>query len=258
MRGNPSVNKLVAHTSGDNGSNSWQDRDTVTWGGLTAKSLTLCIIVIVSALLSATLIVDMLSDGQDISSALIWGTVVPIIPMIIISIVIFRVPRVAHVLGIIYSICLGVMMGMVSGIVDLFYPGVALIAILGTMMVFVVTIVVHRLMGSRLSSGFRRFFFIALVSFVLLQFTVLIVSLFSSSVASLWSNFTVQMICSGVCILLATFSLLIDIDNMTRMVEGGADKQYEWLASFSLVTTLVWLYVEILELLVRLASRNNR
>lgn len=256
MRGNPTVNKVVANTTSDNGMYI-DDRETVTWSGLTSKSLVLLGVVIISALLSANYIVTALLDGQDITSALIWGTVLPFIPMLIISFVIFRVPKASMVLSIIYSICSGVMLGMVSGIIDLFYPGVALTAILGTMVVFAVTIVTHRLLGARLSSKFRRFVFIALISFVILQFGVIIVSLFSSSVASIWTNFGVQMACSAVCILLATFSLLIDIDNMTMMVDGGADKSYEWMASFSLITTLVWLYVEILELLARLASRRD-
>lgn len=256
MRGNPTVNKVVAHTTNDNGI-SIEDRGSVTWSGLTAKSLVLLGIVIISALLSANYIVTALLEGQDITGALIWGTVLPFIPMLIISFMIFRMPKASMVLSIIYSICAGVMLGMVSGIVDLFYPGVALTAILGTMVVFAVTIVTHRLLGAKLSNKFRRFFFIALISFVILQFGVIIVSLFSSSVASIWTSFGVQMACSAVCILLATFSLLIDIDNMTMMVEGGADKSYEWMASFSLITTLVWLYIEILELLARLAQRNN-
>ncbi len=256
MRGNPTVNKVVAHTTTDNGM-AIEDRGSVSWTGLTAKSLVLLGIVIISALISANYIVTALLDGQDITGALIWGTVLPFIPMLIISFIIFRMPKASMALSIIYSICSGIMLGMVSGIIDLFYPGVALTAILGTMVVFAVTIVTHRLLGARLSNKFRRFFFIALISFVILQFGVIIVSLFSSSVASLWSSFGVQMACSAVCILLATFSLLIDIDNMTRMVEGGADKSYEWMAAFSLITTLVWLYIEILELLARLAQRNN-
>ncbi len=255
MRGNPSVNKLEAYSNSDN--NSWNDKDRVTWGGLAAKSLVLCALVVLSALVSAAYMVDLLLAGEDISWALVIGIIVPILPMIIISFVIWRAPRASMVLSIIYSICVGVMLGMVTGIIDLFYPGIALTAILGTMVAFAVTIIVHKLLGSRLSNGFRRFFFIALISFVLLQLILLVVSLFSSSVASLWGNYTVQMICSGVCIVLATFSLLIDIDNMTRMVEDGVDRQYEWLASFSLITTLIWLYVEILELLARLASRKD-
>ncbi len=38
---------------------------------------------------------------------------------------------------------------------------------------------------------------------------------------------------------------------MKRLEEYGADKKYEWLAAFSMVTTLMWLYLEILELLVK-------
>ncbi len=256
MRGNPTVNKLVAHITTDNNGVSVGDRDRVTWLGLSVKSLVLLAVVMLSALVSANYVVNALYSGDDITSLLMWGLFAPFVPMLIISFVIFRVPRASMVLSIIYSICAGFMLGIVSGLVDLMYPGIALTAILGTMVVFAVTVVTHRLLGARLSDKFRRFVFIALVSFVILQFGVVIVSLFSQSVSALWANFGVQVACSAVCVLLATFSLLVDIDNMTQMVESGADKQYEWISAFSLITTLVWLYIEILELLSRFTSRD--
>ena len=47
--------------------------------------------------------------------------------------------------------------------------------------------------------------------------------------------------------------IMVDLNNMKLLVDNSADKKYEWLAAFSLVTTLMWLYLEILELLVKLA-----
>ena len=38
-------------------------------------------------------------------------------------------------------------------------------------------------------------------------------------------------------------------------VERGAPKYMEWYASFGLLVTLVWLYIEILHLLMKLRDR---
>jgi uncharacterized YccA/Bax inhibitor family protein len=38
-------------------------------------------------------------------------------------------------------------------------------------------------------------------------------------------------------------------------VKRGAPKQLEWRAAFGLMITLIWLYVEILNLLAKIASR---
>ena len=66
-------------------------------------------------------------------------------------------------------------------------------------------------------------------------------------------NIWVQLAISAVMILWASFMILVDLNNMKRLVEYNADKKYEWLAAFSLVTTLIWLYLEILELLAKIA-----
>ena len=52
--------------------------------------------------------------------------------------------------------------------------------------------------------------------------------------------------------------ILIDLNNMKLLEENRADKKYEWLAAFSLITTLMWLYLEILELLMKIAMLAKR
>mgnify|MGYP000272966045 CR=1 FL=1 len=49
--------------------------------------------------------------------------------------------------------------------------------------------------------------------------------------------------------------LVADFDFIERGVLRGAPKQLEWRAAFGLMVTLVWLYLEILKLLAKLASR---
>ena len=48
---------------------------------------------------------------------------------------------------------------------------------------------------------------------------------------------------------MAAFSLLLDFDNADRAVRAGAPAKFAWYIAFGLMTTLVWLYIEILRLL---------
>ncbi len=41
-------------------------------------------------------------------------------------------------------------------------------------------------------------------------------------------------------------------------VERGAPKQMEWRAAFGLMVTLIWLYIEVLELLAKIAIASRR
>jgi uncharacterized YccA/Bax inhibitor family protein len=50
----------------------------------------------------------------------------------------------------------------------------------------------------------------------------------------------------------ASFALLLDFDMIEQGARGGAPKSMEWYGAFGLIVTLVWLYLEILNLLRKL------
>ena len=56
-----------------------------------------------------------------------------------------------------------------------------------------------------------------------------------------------------VCI--AALNLVLDFDYIEQGAENGAPKYLEWYGAFSLMVTLIWLYLEILRLLAKLRSR---
>ncbi len=57
-------------------------------------------------------------------------------------------------------------------------------------------------------------------------------------------------------VVIASLNLVLDFDFIENGAESGAPKYMEWYAAFGLVVTLVWLYIEILRLLMKLNSRN--
>ena len=54
---------------------------------------------------------------------------------------------------------------------------------------------------------------------------------------------------------LAAFNLLLDFDFIEKMAQREAPKYMEWYGAFGLMVTLIWLYLEILRLLTKLADR---
>lgn len=91
------------------------------------------------------------------------------------------------------------------------------------------------------------FFSLVIVELVMWMLTAFNVINYASS--TLW---WIQLAISAVCVIWATIMLTWDLQNIDILVQSGADKKYEWNVAFSLVTTLVYLYLEILELLLRL------
>lgn len=61
---------------------------------------------------------------------------------------------------------------------------------------------------------------------------------------------------SFVVIGLASMCLILDLERIEEGAERGLPKNMEWYCAFGLMTTMVWLYIEILKLLSRFASRD--
>jgi uncharacterized YccA/Bax inhibitor family protein len=59
-------------------------------------------------------------------------------------------------------------------------------------------------------------------------------------------------------VVIAALNLVLDFDFIERGVNQQAPKYMEWYGGFSLLVTLVWMYLEILRLLAKLqgGSRN--
>ena len=69
-----------------------------------------------------------------------------------------------------------------------------------------------------------------------------------------YGNTWVAMIAAAIMVVLAALYILVDLSDITMMVDGHIEKKYEWNAAFGLSVTLLWLYVEILRLLAIIAS----
>ena len=54
---------------------------------------------------------------------------------------------------------------------------------------------------------------------------------------------------------IAALNLVLDFDFIEQGSEMGAPKYMEWFGAFSLVMTLIWLYLEMLRLLGKLRSQ---
>lgn len=59
---------------------------------------------------------------------------------------------------------------------------------------------------------------------------------------------------TALCLVLASLFLVLDFRMIDEGVKRGAPKHMEWYGAFSLLVTMVWIYVEVLRLLAKLRS----
>jgi len=200
-----------------------------------------------------------LVTGIITAIAVLNGTISPFPPMIIgmivglvLSLIIIFKQTANPGMVLAYSAAEGVFLGAITGVFEMFVEGIAFQAILGTALVFIVMLVVYKTGAVRVTPKLTKWIIGATVAAAGLMLINLITSLFGLNM--LRNGGTMAIIFSIIVIGIAAFNFLLDFDMADQMIRNGMPAKFAWLAAFGLMTTLVWLYLEILRLLYYLNS----
>lgn len=83
----------------------------------------------------------------------------------------------------------------------------------------------------------------------------MVLRLFGINIPFIHEGSTIGIIFSLVVVGIASLNLILDFDFIEQGSAQGAPKYMEWYGAFGLMVTIVWLYLEILKLLAKLADR---
>ena len=186
------------------------------------------------------------------SNPTVFGVLLAIsgIATFILSLMSMMSNRMCKVTGPLYCLMEGAFIGVLSFAVSTVLDGVVTMALLSTIAVFGVVAVLYLTRLVKVGSGFTRFLLIFSIGFIISQLLFMLVSAFTG----IGYSIGLVSIVSLVSVFLATLYLFFDMENIRQIVEGGYPKETEWTASFGLAFTLIWLYVEILRLILIFAS----
>ena len=222
---------------------------SATYSGVTAKTGLLIAIIAVVALYFGL----SLDFGTNITGAVITAIVAPIIAIICV-VVMHRMPAMAWMFAIVYAICEGVFLGFISAIYANLYGGqIILMALSATFGVFAGMLFLYSSGIIRVGEYFRRAMFSMLLGLIFAGLIVLVIALFGGLGTQI--GYSLYGTIVVISVIVASLYLLVDFDNVTRLVEAGAPKETEWMLGIGLVVTIVWLYVEILRLIAILSRR---
>jgi uncharacterized YccA/Bax inhibitor family protein len=185
-----------------------------------------------------------------------WALALPalIVGLVVSLIIIFRQkPSAALVLT--YSAAEGIVLGAITGLVDSIYPGIAFQAIAGTFGVFAAMLIVYKTGAVRVTPRLTKWIIGATVGAAVVMLANLVVGMFGVNLG-VRDGSPLAIVFSLVVIGIAAFNLLLDFDQADRMIRAGMPAKWAWYAAFGLMTTLVWLYLEILRLLSYLQRSN--
>lgn len=164
--------------------------------------------------------------------------------------------KVSPILVMAYALMEGMMLGGLSALVNLRYPGTAIQAVLATIVVAGVTLALFANGKIRTTPKLNKIFMIGALSYLgyglvsMLTAGIFGFSLNSMSIGGIPLGLPIALI----AVAMATYSLLIDYTTTAEAVDAGLPQSESWRLAFGLTASLVWLYVEILRVLMYLAS----
>ncbi len=219
---------------------SYAAQSTATYRGVTLKTITLLAITALFAVITAISLPQITNMGGLIS-ALIASSIIGFI-----SVIVGRTSvRAAKYCGVIYSACQGLFLGTMTAILEVSFPGISLIAIFSTLIIFGVMLVLFATGVIRYGSFLRKVCISMGIAALLL---VLFISIVYTLIPGLANNFGALIAIEGFLLVYGAITLSMNFAEVQYLVESGFDEQHEWTAALGLMVSIIYIYVEVLRL----------
>lgn len=176
--------------------------------------------------------------------------------LIMAMITIFR-PQASPFTAPLYAACEGLAMGGISAAYESLYHGIVVQAIALTLGVLAIMLALYGTGIVRATEKFKIGVIAATGAIALLYIVSMVLSLFHVQVPFIYGNGLIGIGFSVVVVVIAALNLVIDFDFIDQGVQRQAPRYMEWYGGFSLLVTLVWMYLEILRLLAKLQDRRS-
>jgi len=156
----------------------------------------------------------------------------------------------------VYAACEGCAIGGISAIFETQMPGIVIQAVAGTFAALFAMLLLYRTRIITVTEKFRSVIFITTASIAGVYLVDIIGRwLFHMHVPLINSASPAGILVSVIIVAVAALNLILDFEYIEKGEQMMLPKDYEWFASFGLMVTLVWLYLEILKLLSKLYKK---
>lgn len=178
-----------------------------------------------------------------------------LVGFVLAMIIIFK-PTTAPYLSPAYAGIEGILMAAISFPLEIAYPHIVLQAASLTIATLFALLMAYRTGLIVVNSTFRSVIVAATLSIVIYYLIGMVCMLFHVTVPGMgfqggWLSIGI----SAVIVIVAALNLVLDFDFIAQNA-GSAPRYMEWYGAFSLMVTLIWLYLELLRLLAKIRSRD--
>jgi uncharacterized YccA/Bax inhibitor family protein len=163
----------------------------------------------------------------------------------------------AAITGSLYAAAEGLFVGALSALYNLQFQGIVLQAVLLTLGVLLALLAAYSMGLIKATENFKLGIVAATGGIALVYLITIVLGFFGVSVPYIHESGLIGIGFSVFVVVIAALNLVLDFDFIENGCTHGAPKYMEWYAAFGLLVTLIWLYIEILRLLAKLAARRE-
>ena len=161
----------------------------------------------------------------------------------------------ARALAPLYAMFEGITLGAISAVYEAQYQGIVLQSVELTVAVLLSLLLAYTSKLIKPTENFKLGVVAATGGIAIVYLVNLVMMMFGHSIPFLHDSGPVGIGVSLFIVLIAALNLVLDFDFIEKGTEARAPQYMEWYASFGLLVTLVWLYLEILRLMAKLRKR---
>ena len=177
---------------------------------------------------------------------------------LITALVITFKPNWAGYLAPLYALLEGLFIGGISAIMNAAfaekYPGLVMQAVGLTFGVAISMFLLYNFRIIRATEKFKSVVIMSTMGIGIFYLLTMLLRLFGVNVSFMYDSSLLSIGISIFIVAIAALNLIMDFDMIEQGAERGAPKFMEWYGAFGLMITLVWLYLEILRLLSKMAN----
>lgn len=195
--------------------------------------------------------------GQDVTPLLAIGAVASIVAFI----AIWWRGSAGFITAPLYALGKGLLLGGISAMVQASYPkypGLVIQAVALTFGTLFMLLFAYKVGLVRATQGFRAGIMAATGAICLVYLVDVILMLCGTRVPFIHESGMIGIGFSLFVVAIAALNLVLDFDYIERGAQVGLSKNMEWYGAFGLLVTLIWLYWEILRLLIKLQNGSSR
>ena len=232
------------------GEANYDNVNCATYRGVTIKTIFLLAIAVLVASMVVIYLPDILANNFIGFYALLGVSSI----VGFISVIVGRYnERLSKYFSVVYAACEGLFLGTLTAMLESYYPGIALIAVFSTFIIFGIMLFLFGTGVIKVGSRFRAVCFALVLGAISITLFSFIIGMFIDFTAYIGILIAIE----AFLLIYGAITLALNFAEAQYVVSCGASKNAEWSVALGLTVSLIYIYVEALRLIALIVSRKD-